>query len=61
MSTSSIARQSKSSNFGLWVVAFAGIGVAGCLSTPDTTRLKCNTQAGCPKDYFCVSCMPARH
>ena len=38
--------------------AFAGailacVGVMGCFKTPDPLRLKCNTGAGCPADYYC--------
>jgi hypothetical protein len=55
MNTPSAARRTKSRAFGVLVAALAGIGLAGCFTTPDPLRLKCTSQAGCPKDYFCAA------
>jgi hypothetical protein len=43
----------KSSASVLWLVVLTCVGVASCFNSPDPTKLKCGTKAGCPADYVC--------
>jgi hypothetical protein len=46
---------------GLLALAFWGQGVAGCFRSPDPSKLKCTTAAGCPTGFVCTpnGCVPS--
>ena len=53
MKTSFLARRAHAS-VALLGVAFLALPAAGCFKAPpDTSQLKCTTQAGCPANYYC--------
>ncbi len=48
-----VRHRADSSWMGLWTLVIASMGLAACFKTPDPTKLKCGTKAGCPADYYC--------
>jgi len=56
MRKSFLARRARALSATLLGIALGALPVAGCFkAAPDTSQLKCTTQAGCPADYYCAS------